>query len=259
MDSQVQVQRVACVSCGAALSVPPDIDQLTCAYCGTALVIRRGDGYIASKLAEEVRADIRQVGDNLGARLDRVQDALGIESESAGFKCVRCGKSGSVTGVTEVVQQDTTTKAVNGVELTSTTEVARKLSYIPVKFSPHPFHEKKWLVLIVGSILAWVVLGGVFADVPAMFGVITLLLLASWVVLARKYRRAYSAHKEREYAAYQEAMATRQECYDLMYYCSRCDIFFMPGEDIPHDVDDLDVVLDMMTPGDWSRLAAARG
>jgi predicted RNA-binding Zn-ribbon protein involved in translation (DUF1610 family) len=51
MEPEMTVRMVACASCGAPIAVPDDIDRLTCARCGSDLIIRRGEGFIASKLA----------------------------------------------------------------------------------------------------------------------------------------------------------------------------------------------------------------
>lgn len=59
MEPGMTVQKVACASCGASISVPSDIDLLTCAYCGSHLIIRKGEGYIASKLAEQASSAFR--------------------------------------------------------------------------------------------------------------------------------------------------------------------------------------------------------
>ena len=58
----IAVQRIACVSCGAAISVPGDINRLNCAHCGTALSVQRGEGYIAAKLVDQVGRSIAASG-----------------------------------------------------------------------------------------------------------------------------------------------------------------------------------------------------
>ena len=56
------LQSIACASCGGAISIPSDIDRLNCAFCGTMLNVQRGEGYIATRLAESVRQSIEEVG-----------------------------------------------------------------------------------------------------------------------------------------------------------------------------------------------------
>lgn len=58
----MSVQRVACASCGAPIQLPPDIDRLNCAYCGAGLVVQRGEGFVALKMAEQVSQAIQDVG-----------------------------------------------------------------------------------------------------------------------------------------------------------------------------------------------------
>ncbi len=62
MEPEMMVQKVACAACGASISVPHDIDRLTCLYCGSNLLIRRGEGYIASKVAEQATSAVRHGG-----------------------------------------------------------------------------------------------------------------------------------------------------------------------------------------------------
>ena len=54
--------RISCASCGAPIGVPADVDHLTCVYCGASMVVQRGEGYVALKLAEEVGRAIEKTG-----------------------------------------------------------------------------------------------------------------------------------------------------------------------------------------------------
>ena len=58
----MNIVKVSCASCGAPITIPPDIDNLNCSYCGAALAVQRGEGYIALKLAEKVSQTIQEVG-----------------------------------------------------------------------------------------------------------------------------------------------------------------------------------------------------
>jgi predicted RNA-binding Zn-ribbon protein involved in translation (DUF1610 family) len=127
MDSQVQVQKVACAGCGATISIPDDIDRLNCSFCGSGLVIKRGEGYIASKLAEQVKADIREVGNTLGTKLDHIQNALEIDPASAAMKCPKCGRLDARNKATADVQAGTTKTLANGTEQVQQTDLARRL------------------------------------------------------------------------------------------------------------------------------------
>jgi len=54
----MQTERVACASCGAPINIPDDIDHLNCTYCGASLVVRRGEGFVSTKLVEQVKEAI---------------------------------------------------------------------------------------------------------------------------------------------------------------------------------------------------------
>ncbi|MBG0771869.1 MAG: hypothetical protein H0S82_09170, partial [Anaerolineaceae bacterium] len=54
--------KLNCSACGAPISIPEDIDRLTCANCGTFLVLERGEGYYALKAAEQISEAIHETG-----------------------------------------------------------------------------------------------------------------------------------------------------------------------------------------------------
>ena len=58
----MNVQRVSCASCGAPIQISDDIDRLNCTYCGAGLVVQRGEGYVALKLAEQMSRTIQDSG-----------------------------------------------------------------------------------------------------------------------------------------------------------------------------------------------------
>ena len=58
----MDIATVNCSSCGAPIKVPSDLERFNCAYCGAALVVQRGEGYVALKLAEQVGKTIQEVG-----------------------------------------------------------------------------------------------------------------------------------------------------------------------------------------------------
>ena len=58
----MNIQKISCVSCGAPVQIPSDVDQLSCTYCGTTLVVQRGEGHVALKTAEEVSQAIQDLG-----------------------------------------------------------------------------------------------------------------------------------------------------------------------------------------------------
>lgn len=73
-------QPVTCASCGAQLQIDDEVDFLTCTYCGTAQIVRRGDGYIALKIADQLSQAIAQAGERtestIRAESDETQEAL---------------------------------------------------------------------------------------------------------------------------------------------------------------------------------------
>jgi hypothetical protein len=59
MEPNTAVRQVACAACAASMAVPDDIDRLTCTRCGADLIIRRGEGFIASQLAAGAARPVR--------------------------------------------------------------------------------------------------------------------------------------------------------------------------------------------------------
>lgn len=58
----MEIATVNCTSCGAPIKIPPELEHFNCAYCGASLVVQRGEGYVALKLAEQVSKSIQDVG-----------------------------------------------------------------------------------------------------------------------------------------------------------------------------------------------------
>ena len=58
----MEIATVNCTSCGAPLKIPSDIEAFNCSYCGAGLVVKRGEGYVALKLAEQVSKSVQEVG-----------------------------------------------------------------------------------------------------------------------------------------------------------------------------------------------------
>jgi uncharacterized Zn finger protein (UPF0148 family) len=59
----MELKSVACPSCGAPLDVPPNVNTLTCMYCGKRLTVDRGQSHLALKTVEEVSKKFEDVGD----------------------------------------------------------------------------------------------------------------------------------------------------------------------------------------------------
>lgn len=65
--------RLNCTSCGAPISIPDDVTQLTCANCGTQLYLEHGEGYYTLKGAEKISEAIRQSSDATVKEMRRTQ------------------------------------------------------------------------------------------------------------------------------------------------------------------------------------------
>jgi LSD1 subclass zinc finger protein len=62
VPSQPSIQEAVCSSCGAPLNIPLDAEQVSCTYCGAALIVQRSEGHISLKIAEKVCQTIQDVG-----------------------------------------------------------------------------------------------------------------------------------------------------------------------------------------------------
>ena len=58
----MKIIKLNCSACGAPISIPEDIDRLTCANCGTFLALERGEGYYALKAADQISEAIHETG-----------------------------------------------------------------------------------------------------------------------------------------------------------------------------------------------------
>jgi DNA-directed RNA polymerase subunit RPC12/RpoP len=54
--------KLNCAACGAPISMPENLDHLTCSNCGTHLVLERGEGYFALQAADQISDAIHQSG-----------------------------------------------------------------------------------------------------------------------------------------------------------------------------------------------------
>ena len=70
---------MACPSCGGQLSLPADLDRVTCAYCATQLVVDAGEGYTALRIAEQVATAIRDSGATTASALRETSEATKVE------------------------------------------------------------------------------------------------------------------------------------------------------------------------------------
>ena len=54
--------KLNCAACGAPISIPDNLEQLTCSNCGTYLMVEHGEGYYALKAVEQISEAIQQSG-----------------------------------------------------------------------------------------------------------------------------------------------------------------------------------------------------
>ena len=52
--------KLNCAACGAPISIPENLEQLTCSNCGTYLMVEHGEGYYALKAVEQISEAIQQ-------------------------------------------------------------------------------------------------------------------------------------------------------------------------------------------------------
>jgi DNA-directed RNA polymerase subunit RPC12/RpoP/uncharacterized membrane protein (Fun14 family) len=67
-----------CAGCGARLSITPDLDQITCVYCGVTQVVRRNQGFIGLKRVEGAISRVQSGTDRTAIELAirRIKDDL---------------------------------------------------------------------------------------------------------------------------------------------------------------------------------------
>ncbi len=54
--------KLNCAACGAPITIPENLDSLTCSNCGTHLILERGEGYYALQAADQISDAIHQSG-----------------------------------------------------------------------------------------------------------------------------------------------------------------------------------------------------
>lgn len=58
----MNIVKLNCAACGAPISIPEDVQQITCTSCGSSLLVDRGQGYVALKVAEKLAKAIENSG-----------------------------------------------------------------------------------------------------------------------------------------------------------------------------------------------------
>jgi hypothetical protein len=75
----MEIQKISCASCGAPISIPSNIDSFNCGFCGTGLVVNRGDGYVALQIAEDMKKTIQEVGEQTNSSIRESSEATQLE------------------------------------------------------------------------------------------------------------------------------------------------------------------------------------
>ena len=65
----MKIIKLNCAACGAPISLPENLEQLSCSNCGTHLMVEHGEGYYALKAVEQLSEAIEQSG-------NKTQDAI---------------------------------------------------------------------------------------------------------------------------------------------------------------------------------------
>lgn len=65
----MKIIKLNCAACGAPISLPENLEQLSCSNCGTHLMVEHGEGYYALKAVEQLSEAIQQSG-------NKTQDAI---------------------------------------------------------------------------------------------------------------------------------------------------------------------------------------
>ena len=61
-EERMKLIKLNCSACGAPISIPDNLEKLTCANCGTFLVVEHGEGYYALQAADQISDAIHESG-----------------------------------------------------------------------------------------------------------------------------------------------------------------------------------------------------
>lgn len=85
--------KLNCAACGAPISIPDNLEQLTCSNCGTYLMVEHGEGYYALKAVEQISEAIQQSGKG-------TQDAIREGAQVTQIELKRLQLSQTLSGLT---------------------------------------------------------------------------------------------------------------------------------------------------------------
>ncbi len=88
--------KLNCAACGAPISIPDNLEQLTCSNCGTYLMVEHGEGYYALKAVEQISEAIQQSGKG-------TQDAIREGAQVTQIELKRLQLSQTLGGLTTVL------------------------------------------------------------------------------------------------------------------------------------------------------------
>jgi hypothetical protein len=236
MEPEMLVRKVACASCGAPMSVPDDIDRLTCARCGSDLIIQRGEGFIASNQADQ--ATTATPPDRLDGRSgqDDSQVARDEGSSGAPLTCPSCRQADQLWKLTEI--RDAAASQKPGQKLNKQgKELARSLAFAMLPPAIEKPNRQVGLVTGCASLVLALVVFGLCASSGETWGIAVgaIIALALVILGVTRWRGKNEKGVEsgpqpgpQQIARYQAA----QQRYDRANYCLRCASVVVSGENV---------------------------
>lgn len=76
----MDLERLTCSSCGAALEIPPGVEYANCRHCGSSLRIRRTESAVFTELLQGMQAQVDQLAQN-AERLQLQNDLLILDRD----------------------------------------------------------------------------------------------------------------------------------------------------------------------------------
>ncbi len=195
----IETVRILCASCGAALAIPPDLDQISCAHCGTPLTIVHGDGFVAARLAQAVTRTIETSAAATQAELRRLQlqqERFSVQERIADLEAEeRAMRRAGQTGIpflpgplTEVQREwNCTVLRLNHVE----DQLGLRRSYVPIDGGsairfPQDAHPWGVALFVIGFLLSFAT---PFTGEALYLVVGIVLMLVGYGVIATSARR----------------------------------------------------------------------
>lgn len=109
----MDLERIACGSCGASLDVPEGAQYVTCRHCGSALHVQRTDSVVFTEVLKTLQEQSARIADNTDIlRLQNEIALLDQDWEQRSAALMIHGKEGRVT------TPDKTSAVISGVFIT---------------------------------------------------------------------------------------------------------------------------------------------